>query len=267
MILFVHIEKSAGTSLSSYLKSKFGCKFIDLYPIDNGKFVSDKDIDDAILFNKSPFVLSSHKIQLDKINLDRFSKVVVTVRDSYERFQSHFNHLKELGKLKNVDFDECINLGVLNNLQYYKLGGVNSFKIINSLVEQNKLLLFKKNTFKEDIAFFVSEDIETPFVNVRKKKIISSTEIEVSKESFNKKNIEELKLISFLNELNTHTEKNKNFLEFSNLKTDSKNIDRSNFYRKFYRIPLLILKSMFFKGRLFKRFNMEGVYYKKKLDA
>ncbi len=258
MILFLHIEKTAGTSLAYYLKSKFGKKFIDLYPIENGQYITDKDIKNAIKFN-SPQVISSHKIFLDKINLEQFDKIIITIRDPFERFISHYNHLLEINRVECLSFSDAISHSEFKNLQFSKLGGVKSKQILEKINKDKKLIIFNKATFKEDFNLFVGENKSTPLKNSRKNKLIKSNIIKSHDDFFKQTNLLEYELLEWI-ESNYNSKGLEKALKFTKLKSDKKNVAISNNYRKYFRIPILIIKKYLTTFKLLKTKNMAGYY-------
>ena len=258
MILFLHIEKSAGTSLAYYLKSKFGKKFIDLFPVENGKYITNKDINSAIKYHR-PEVLSSHKLFLDKINLELFDKVIITMRDPYSRFVSHYNHLLELGRVNCLSFSDAIKHQEFKNLQYSKCGGEKAKLIMEKLYNSNKLIIFNTTTFREDFDFFVGENFSSPKKNIRKDKLIDDNTIKNHEKIFKEENNLEYNFYENI-ELFQKPKRLEKTLKLENLESKKQNVDISNNYRKYFSMPILILKKCLTSFKFLKTKNMSGYY-------
>lgn len=262
MILFLHIEKTAGTSLGYYLKSKHGKRFVDLYPVENGEFITDNDIKNAIKYNYKTEIISSHKIHLDKIDLDVFEYVIITTRNPFDRFVSHINHLHELKRLECIDLEKVYSYEEFVNLQYKKLGGTKGLEILNKLNKEGKLISVKQSTFKEDLKFFINEKFEVPQKNMRNKKKLPFKDLDALKKNFESFNKEEIGLIKAIN--NFKKTSGKNSLEFNGFKSKDAKVKVANFYRKYCRLPLLIIKHYLKHKKIIQIKNMSGYYICKK---
>lgn len=259
MILFLHIEKSAGTSLSYYLKSKFGTSFLDLYPLENGTYITDKDIQNAIKYNFRPYILSGHKIYLNKINLNIFDYVIITCRDPKKRLISHINHLEELRRLDCLDPKEIFKNDTFVQLQYKKFGGINAHSILSELYENKKLIVINQITFKEDLRFFIEDNFEIPQLNIRQNKHINRAYLSEIENQFNDFNKEEIKIYQYISAL--AKEYGKNCLQFSAIKAKNINVRKANFYRKYVRLPFLIIKYFIKHLNILPIKNMSGYYF------
>lgn len=258
MILFLHIEKTAGTSLSYYLKSKHGNRLIDLYPVENGKHITDNDIKNAIKYNHKPEIITSHKIHLDKINLNRFKQVIITTRNPFDRFLSHINHLNELKRLECIDLEKAYSYEDFINLQYKKLGGKKGLEILKKLNEEGRLISIKQSTFKEDLKFFINEKFNVPLKNIRNKKELPFNDLNQLRQNFESLNQEEIELINAVQHFKQT--QGKNSLEFNNINSKNIKVKKANFYRKYYRLPLLIIKHYLKHKKIIQTKNMSGYY-------
>lgn len=258
MILFLHLEKTAGTSLSYYLKSKFGIKFIDLYPVENGEFITDNDINNAVKFNQTPIILSSHKIHLDKINLKIFKQIIITTRNPFDRFVSHVNHLYELERLSCIDLEKTYSYEEFINLQYKKLGGENSLEILKKLHKEERLISVKQSTFKEDLKFFINQSFNVPSKNRRDKKKLPIDDLIQFRRNFELLNTKEIELLNYIQNLKPTF--GENSLEFNDFNSNINKVKQANLYRKYFRLPLLIIKHFLVNKKIMQTKNMSGYY-------
>ena len=98
-ILFVHIPKTAGTSINSYLTKNYL----------NAWYMDTKMKIDPRLFQHAPFYLYEENIDLQ----DVFTFTVV--RNPYTRAFSHYNHIKDRFKIRMTfnDFLKYIKFNLI----------------------------------------------------------------------------------------------------------------------------------------------------------
>lgn len=254
MILFLHIEKTAGTSLAHYLKGLFGTKMVDLYPIENHQYVTDSDIDFALKLNPKAQILTSHSLELDKINLERFDKVISIIRDPLKRCYSHYIQLSDSWKEIRLSFPDFYKNEELVNMQSRRLGCKNKDDITN-LLNDKKVYILKTENFDEQFRKLFNQGGEAPKKNIRNKKV----DLKTYEKGFDQMNELDNQLFTIYNEQNEDTLYQKGMIEFSEL-FQLKNVDKSNFRRRYYNLVLYQLKSFVSKGKFFRRNNMAGYY-------
>ena len=257
MILFLHIEKTAGTSLAYYLKGLFGTKLVDLYPIENHQYVTDNDIDFALKLNPKAQILTSHSLELDKINLDRFEKVISIIRHPLRRCYSHFIHLSDTWKETPLSFPEFYKNDELVNLQARRLGCENKDDITN-LLRNEKVYILKTENFDEQFLKLFNQNGDAPKKNTRNKGV----DLSKYKEEFDQNNEMDNLLFSCYIEQKEDSLYQKGLIEFSEV-FQLKNVDRSNFRRRYHNLLFYQLKSFINKGKFFRLNNMAGYYLSK----
>lgn len=136
LIAFVHVQKTAGTSLKFILKNSFGVRHCDVNPVDPRKQTFGLD-DLAFARSANPWLLSisGHEISEPTRHLAEAVMPFTMLRDPVPRMLSHFQHKVLTGRYPG-DFGQFVSEPENRNFQVRKIaGGEDLEKAVRLLTE------------------------------------------------------------------------------------------------------------------------------------
>jgi len=157
MLVFVHIEKSAGTSLIHILRRNYFLKYCDVRPLkagSNGVFTMD-DFNKYIKINPGMECLSGHSVKpYGDIMTIPDLQLITLLRDPVKRYISQYQHWIEK-KTINLPFDDFLKIESVSNFQTKKIAGtddidlakhkLDDFFLVGTLENFDEFLLFLRN--------------------------------------------------------------------------------------------------------------------------
>ncbi len=157
MLVFVHIEKSAGTSLIHILRRNYFLKYCDVRPLksgSNGVFTL-YDFNKYIKINPGMECLSGHSIKPygDIMTIPNL-KLITLLRDPVKRYISQYQHWIEK-KTINLPFEDFLKIESVSNFQTKKIAGsddltlakqrLDDFFLVGTLENFDEFLLLLRN--------------------------------------------------------------------------------------------------------------------------
>jgi hypothetical protein len=125
MLAFIHIEKAAGTLISSSLRMMFGVHHVDVEPWDRrNDFFSYRDLQRLRKFSPGIRSIAGHKVKpySDLEKQREGVKYFTFIRDPIVRCASHYQYqVNIMGK--EISFQDWIQKENLQNFQVRKLAG------------------------------------------------------------------------------------------------------------------------------------------------
>lgn len=122
-IAFVHIQKTAGTSLKFVLRNSFGIRHCDVNPLDPGQtFLGTGDLAFARSVTPGLMSISSHEIVEPTRYLGNAVLPYTILRDPVSRMLSHFQHKVATGR-HDGDFRRFLEDEDNHNFQVRKIAG------------------------------------------------------------------------------------------------------------------------------------------------
>ncbi len=126
MIGFVHIPKTAGTTVKFILRNSIGLKHCDVKTKNPDGILSDKDLN----FAKKIFFwglnsIAGHSLISPATNISRSVQYFTFIREPAQRCASHYQHTKRAMKRKgnDISFKEFIKNENMQNVQVKQIAG------------------------------------------------------------------------------------------------------------------------------------------------
>lgn len=256
MLVFVHIEKSAGTSLIHILRRNYFLKYCDVRPLKygtNGVFTLD-DFNQFKKINPRLECLSGHSVKpFGDITTVQDLKLITLLRDPVKRYISQYQHWIEK-KTINLPFEDFLKIESVSNFQTKKIAGsdnldlakqrLNDFFLVGTLEKFDEFLLLLRNKLMND-----NFDPAYNRLNQAKKPGMSDDIIRNFLPQIEERNKSDILLYNYVQDII----REKNRLEYgANLDDDVANFVSSNkvsiqgrlktnidfLYRKFYLEPV-----------------------------
>ncbi len=166
ILVFIHIEKAAGTTFNYILRNNFLFRHYDVrpYSIHSRGIFRREDFKLALFVN--PFIrsISGHSVS-PTVNLSDVSsniKYITLFRDPIKRYLSHFWYwTKKLGY--NISFDEFLRIEDLWNFQTKKIAGCEDFTLAKEILERKIWLTGIVEEFDEFLLILKYKLLPFPF--------------------------------------------------------------------------------------------------------
>ncbi|PWJ39180.1 sulfotransferase family 2 domain-containing protein [Sediminitomix flava] len=196
MLVFVHIEKTAGTSLKFIFRNTFGKGQVDT--LKNKKAIFSQD---DLNFAKKIFgnveCLAGHNLVEPTKNLnDKDLHIFTFLRDPLTRTASHYQDQCLRNGLK-MDFETWIQNKDMRNLQVKRIAGNDDLEKAKRLLNEQYFFIGLTERFDESLKLFKITSPEK--LNLKFKKMNIAQDNSIKKEILN--NPTKLKLLTEANEL------------------------------------------------------------------
>ena len=149
MLTFVHIQKTAGTTLKFILRNSFGIYHCDSAKIKNYPF-EQKDLDFAKRIFPKIMSIAGHNIIEPTKNLDEPGYLLTFLRDPVKRCASHYQDDCLRGG-NNLPFREWIQNPYFQNMQVKQIAGEPNAKKAIELVRNQYFFIGLTEKFDESI--------------------------------------------------------------------------------------------------------------------
>ena len=153
LLVFVHIERAAGTTMEHILRRNFFMRHIEVRPLSstsNGVF-SASDLKKTLRFNPLLLSISGHAIYPCLSSLESETnnvKYITLLRDPIQRYISHYQFLVERMQ-KKISFKDFLANEAYTNLQTKKIAGAPDIEKASEILRERFLLIGIVELFDE----------------------------------------------------------------------------------------------------------------------
>jgi len=264
ILCFVHIEKTAGTTLKHVFRRKFYLRHLTVRPYykqencENKPYsavFSAKDLQFVLRMNPFIKIISGHSLKpsVDLEHIGKRIKYITILRNPVNRYLSHYEHSIRINEAKWT-FDDFMNIEEHNNFQTRKIAGKEDLNLAKNILAKKfyvvgiveqfenflELLSFKLNFNKKVLRYEIknrgkNKDLVSELRSKYLNKIINKNELDIKLYKYveekllaeQKEKVEEY----FLNKNKTDRVEKLSALDQLKIKTDY-------YYESFYFDPI-----------------------------
>jgi len=157
MLGFVHIQKTAGTSVKFILRNSTYLKHCDIMPKEPYGIVSDKDLKLAKnVFFFGLNTISGHGLINPTDNISEPIQYFTFIRDPLQRCASHYQHIKRASNRrgKDINFEEYIRDEEKRDFQVRKIAGGPDLEKAKDTLREKFLFVGLTERFAESMVVF-----------------------------------------------------------------------------------------------------------------
>jgi len=150
ILAFVHIQKSAGTTLKFILKNSLGVRHSDVNPLDPPYDRPFGPADLAFARSTNPWLcsISSHEIIQPTLHLGDAVQPFTLLRQPVARCISHYQDKVVRGR-RSLSFDEYLDDPANHNFQVRKIAGAEDLERARTLLREHYLFVGLAERFAE----------------------------------------------------------------------------------------------------------------------
>src|SRR6476660_3942749 len=156
LLVFVHINKTAGTTMRYILRSTYGARHCDVEPwqgTQNGTPFSSEDLRRLRMVYPDLASIAGHRVvgyvelEEDRTDVRYFTFLRDPVRMCASRFQYHVDH----GRKQGLVFEECIQRDWLRDAQTKRIAGTASVDDAIRVIKDRAMFVGLTERFDQSI--------------------------------------------------------------------------------------------------------------------
>ena len=180
LMMFIHIEKSAGTSFKSILTNNYFLSYLNLtswhyWTNEDDKILKPKEVKNLLRIFPYVKAMSSHSLRPKfgyEEEINRNIRYVTILRDPIERYLSNYYFQKDVMGM-GWNFESYLEEKRFHNFMVKKLTGTNDLKRAKQIIDDFFFVGFVEEFDRSLI--LLKDRLETPFnINYKKRRVNSN---------------------------------------------------------------------------------------------